>query len=214
VSPKDERRTSNRTLYETPVTQENLDSGVFTYCKMYNYSKDGLYFESDTKLSPGEEIFIGIENSPYHPDPGVYECYHATIRWREEKKDSAYKFGYGVRFYNPDELATFTDHRVVTEKLDLQDESHNVQDEKRKFPRYPYHKSIHYFAQSRLFEGVIKNICRSGAFIQSKHKFKVGEKLSVVLPFVKRENGAMVKGEVIWTDEQGFGVKFKKTKNT
>jgi hypothetical protein len=101
VDPKKDRRTNKRTLYETPVSQENLDSGVFTYCKMYNYSKDGLYFESNTKLNPGEEIFIGIENSPYCPSADVYECYHAVIRWREDKKDSNFKFGYGVKFYNP-----------------------------------------------------------------------------------------------------------------
>jgi hypothetical protein len=35
----------------------------------------------------------------------------------------------------------------------------------------------------------------------------------MVLPFIKKDNGAMVKGEVIWTNEQGFGVKFKKTRN-
>lgn len=213
MDPKNDRRTTKRTLYETPVSQENLDSGVFTYCKMYNYSKDGLYFESDTKLNPGEEIFIGIENSPYCPSPEVYECYHAVIRWREDKKDSNYKFGYGVKFYNPDVQAINTAQKIVCEPSDLQPENLKVGKEQRKHTRYPYNKSINYFAQNQRFEGVIKNICRSGAFIQSGHKFTVGEKLSMVLPFIKKENGVMFKGEVIWTDEQGFGVKFRKTKN-
>jgi Tfp pilus assembly protein PilZ len=179
---------------------------------MYNYSKDGLYFESDTPLNPGEEIFIGIENSPYCSSPDVYECYHAIIRWRKNKTDSNYKFGYGVKFYNPDARPAEV-QKMVSEPSDLQPEDLKVNKEQRKHPRYPYGKSINYFSRSQRFEGVIKNICRSGAFIQSRHTFTVGEKLSVVLPFVKQREGAMVKGEVIWTDKSGFGVKFKKTKN-
>ena len=212
MDAKDDRRADNRTLYETPVSQENLDSGVFTYCTMYNYSKDGLYFESNTRLNPGEEIFIGIENSPYCPDPNVYECYHAIIRWRKQISDSNYKFGYGIKFYNPDARASSTAQKVC-ETGDLQPEDVKPDKEQRKHTRYPYNKSINYFAQNKRFEGVIKNICRSGAFIQSGHRFAVGDKLSMVLPFVKKQDGAMVKGEVIWTDKQGFGVKFKKTKN-
>jgi Tfp pilus assembly protein PilZ len=184
VDPKNDRRANNRTLYETPVSQENLDSGVFTYCTMYNYSKDGLYFESDTQLNPGEEIFIGIENSPY--------C---------------------VKFYNPDARVASTLQKSVCEPGQLQPETLKTGKEQRKHTRYPYNKAINYFAQNQRFEGVIKNICRSGAFIQSGHKFTVGEKLSMVLPFIKKQDGAMVKGEVIWIDKKGFGVKFKKTRN-
>jgi Tfp pilus assembly protein PilZ len=213
VNAKKDRRANNRTLYETPVSQENLDSGVFTYCTMYNYSKDGLYFESNTQLNPGEEIFIGIENSPYCPAPDVYECYHAVIRWRKNISDSNYKFGYGVKFFNPDARAATTVQKLVSETGDLQPETVKPGKEQRKHTRYPYNKSINYFTQNQRFEGVVKNICRSGAFIQSGHRFTVGEKLSMVLPFVKKQDGAMVKGEVIWTDKKGFGVKFKKTKN-
>jgi Tfp pilus assembly protein PilZ len=211
VDPKEDRRADKRILYEAPVSQENLDSGVFTYCKMYNYSKDGLYFESNTKLKPGEEIFIGIENSPYPSKPGFYECYHAVVRWRKEKRDSAYKFGYGVKFYKPDLQSITAAPKTITEKRKTQSRKLKVPNDKRKHTRYPYNKFINYFTQGRLFEGVIKNICRSGAFIQTSHKFNVGEKLSVVLPFLKKEDNAMVKGEVIWTNDHGFGVKFKKT---
>ena len=210
MDPKQDRRASPRILYETPVSQENLDSGIFTYCRMYNYNKDGLYFESDTKLKLGEEIFIGIENSPYSKNPGVYECYHATIRWRKAAKDSTYKFGYGIKFYKPDRQHLTAVPMMLAKKPEVRPGRLKATPEHRKHPRYTYNKSVNYFAQSKLFEGVIKNICRSGAFIQSSHKFKVGEKLSVVLPFIKKVESAMVKGEVIWTNDQGFGVKFKK----
>ena len=61
-----------------------------------------------------------------------------------------------------------------------------------------------------MYDGIIKNICRSGAFIKTEHDFSIGQKLTLALPFIKKDQNAMVKGEVIWINGEGFGVKLKK----
>jgi Tfp pilus assembly protein PilZ len=205
-----DRRANKRVSHETSITQENLDSGILYSSKMYNYSKDGLNFESNIELKDGEEIFIGIENSPYVATSGTYECYHAIVVWGKELKNSTYNYSYGVKFYDPDKQAVKSEYSMISDKNISQASALKVGKDLRKHPRRRYNKSINYFAQNQLMEGTIKNICRSGIFIQTRHNFKPGQKLTLVLPFISKDRGAMIKGEVIWTNPQGIGVKFKK----
>ncbi|MGD9182921.1 MAG: hypothetical protein PVG15_15675, partial [Desulfobacterales bacterium] len=70
---------------------------------MYNYSRGGLYFESDYAPLPGTEIYIGIEKSPYDFGPDLYR---ARVQWRKELsgQTSKYAFGVGVKYHYPVEL--------------------------------------------------------------------------------------------------------------
>ena len=61
---------------------------------MFNYSKGGFYFESDSVLNPGIQIYIGIKNSPYASLPDVLEYHRGEVVWRKEVKDSFFRFGY------------------------------------------------------------------------------------------------------------------------
>jgi len=93
-----EQRDKTRFPHETPITLENFEIGLLHGARMLNFSAEGMYFESDYVLERGTELFIGIKNSPYAPDPDVYECYRAQIRWRKPLKKSSYYYGYGAKF--------------------------------------------------------------------------------------------------------------------
>mgnify|MGYP000305459648 CR=1 FL=1 len=51
------------------------------------------------------------------------------------------------------------------------------------------------------------NISSSGVFIMSKKKIEVGQILTLALPF-KKGKEAKVKGQIVWTNDEGFGIKF------
>jgi len=219
VSSNPEQRDNTRFKHVSAVTYEDLEKGVYAQSKMYNYSKDGLYFESDLKLEVGERIFIGIENSPYAKQSGTYECYHAVIKRRQDLNRSAYKYGYGVLYSDPnlpqDSEGTKT---VALESCPPppagQDEAApkpQKRKDNRRHKRISLSRTVDCFSKSRPFRGTVKNIAPSGAFIETDQPFAVGEKLALALPFVKKGEGAMVKAEVVWKNEQGIGVKFKKT---
>lgn len=59
---------------------------------MFNYSKTGLYFESDSVLEVEDCIRIAIEDSPFSTKSGVLEYYQAEIKWRNKCKDSHFDF--------------------------------------------------------------------------------------------------------------------------
>ena len=201
--PNLERRHKARFYHQSLITHEDLSSGILSSSRMYNFSKGGIYFESDLRLTPGEEIFIGIENSPYKPHTEMYECYHAIIRWRRKLDHSIYPYGYGVKFMNSEKPPNGHPEFV---RIEIGESN----SEQRKHKRHKYPKKIDYFANNQRFVGTIKDIGRSGAFIQTAQRFPNGQKLTLALPFVNRAKGSMVKGEVMWSNREGIGVKFKK----
>lgn len=189
-----ENRDTARIDHTSSLQVKDLQSGKIHKAKMINYSKEGFYFESDSVLNPGMQIYIGIENSPYASLPDVLEYHRAQIMWRKKLKRSFFRFGYGLK------LASSAN------KQDLKNDINKTKD-LRKRPRRPYNQSTMFATQNGIFEGLIKNISSSGVFIMAKSAFEVGQIITLVLPF-KNGKEVKVKGEIVWTNDAGFGLKF------
>jgi len=92
-----ERRGDLRSQHTTLLMIKDSTTGEFSMARMVNYGAEGIFFETNVCLDPGEKIDIGIENSPYTAIPDVVDCYRVTIIWRRELELTLYKYGYGVR---------------------------------------------------------------------------------------------------------------------
>ena len=92
-----ENRNSTRINHTSSLEVKDLQSGNIHNAKMFNYSREGVYFESDSVLNPGMQVYIGIQNSPYTSLPDVLEYHRAEIIWRKKLTCSFFRFGYGVK---------------------------------------------------------------------------------------------------------------------
>ena len=196
--------------HQSAITREDIKTGIHSGARMFNYSKEGLYFEADYVLEPGDEIFIGIENSPYTSASGVYECYRANVKWSKNihDKDGNYHYSYGIQFYYPDQIF-LTKSNDDIDKPSLQPEKPKEETCTRKYARKRYVKKIIFSTQNRFYEGLIKNISRKGAFIETHDAFSKGQKLNLALPLANGKKGVRFRGEVIWSNQEGFGCEFK-----
>ncbi len=57
-----ERRIYRRFVCETDISHDLLAHSHIYKGKLQNFSKGGLYFESDQSIFPGEEVFIKFQN--------------------------------------------------------------------------------------------------------------------------------------------------------
>lgn len=91
-----EKRGGTRFIHEEPVVLETQDGDLFGAVVM-NYSKSGLYFESDRKVQQGVVVRIRNEATLACPDGGG--CF-AEIRWSKLLGDrpSDYCYGSGARY--------------------------------------------------------------------------------------------------------------------
>ena len=60
-----ERRDSARIEHTSALKIKELKSGRIHKARMLNHSKNGLYFETNSVLHPGDRISIAIQNSPF-----------------------------------------------------------------------------------------------------------------------------------------------------
>jgi Tfp pilus assembly protein PilZ len=190
-----EKRNNARIDHQCPVMIENIKAGLMHRAKMMNFSANGLYFEADNLLQPGEEIFVGIDNSPFVSSKDTYECYRVKIVWRKKLKTSAFYYGYGAK------------HTIDYRKVKSQNGDSREWDDIRRHQRKSYAKSIRFAAKDRIFKGFLKNISSAGVFIEALENFSAGQTLTFEIP-LKKNQKAKVKGEVVWSSPDGFGVKF------
>ena len=190
-----EKRKRVRISHVGPVTIEDLNVGLIYEAQMHNYSEIGLYFETDKLLRPGDGIFIGIENSPVDSLSDTYECYRARIIWRKKLTGSVFYYGYGARY------------TVNYNKLKLQVNNLHDWEDIRRHKRKPYARPVFFATENRVFEGLAENISPSGVFIKTKENVAAGQVVTLDIPLRKKKK-AKVKGRVMWSNLDGFGIKF------
>ena len=192
-----EKRESVRLEEYQPISVENLKDGILHKAIMRNQSKTGLYFEYDSLLQPGARIYLATQVSSGASSANEFECNLAEIIWRNKLKKSFYTYGYGVQFISADKLQ----EKEGKNKKEVVDS--------RKHPRKPYVQPVLFAADDRILKGTTKNLSLSGIFLQSKNEFEVGQKIILSLP-TRSKKRLKFSAEIIWTNDEGYGVKFVK----
>jgi hypothetical protein len=186
-----ERRDKARLPYICPISVEDLISAASCSARMFNYSDAGIYFESDAVLEPGTEVYIGLYHSPFDDSPSDYTCHRTTIRWRKElEEDAHFFFGYGAQVLPPEIQGKARSHR-----------------KQRKQPRRPFNRQVRFATDHTISKGLAVDISPSGVFIKSGKRLRTGQVITLRIP-VKTGKDVFVQGEVVWTDADGFGLKF------
>ena len=88
-----EQRDNPRFRHDAAIMFELYPSGRYFEGRVLNYSRGGMYFESDFAPEKDAEIFIGIENSPYSAG---HDVYRAKVIWHHQLIDRRAFFNYGV----------------------------------------------------------------------------------------------------------------------
>jgi|SRR5210317_1124641 Tfp pilus assembly protein PilZ len=194
-----ENRKNARSDEFRPISVKDLKAGISHKATMLNYSKNGMYFETDSILQPGTEIYLGIENSSNALFADEFECKLAEIIWRKKLNRSFYNYGYGIKFMAAD--------KTKDQKCENQREGID----ERKYPRRTSSNSVHYAANNQILKGTSQNISFSGILIKTKNKLGVGQTVILSLPS-KTEKRLQIRGEVVWSNDEGCGVKFVRKK--
>jgi Tfp pilus assembly protein PilZ len=190
-----ERRESVRIDQISPLKIKNLNSGTIYSARMFNFSKNGLYFESDSALHTGDQIYIGIQDSPYAASSGVLEYYRAEIRWHKKLKDSFFEYGYGVKLSSAC-IRRSSEKNSVKDDVDTKEAQKTLD-----------RKKIKFTDQNKTYEGLIKDISSSGIFFKAEDVFIEGQMLTFEVP-LKNGKEAKINGQIVWADDEGFGVVF------
>mgnify|MGYP001818253920 FL=1 len=80
----------------------------------------------------------------------------------------------------------------------------------RKYPRKPCLKSVFFNCGDQKYAGLIKNISRSGVFIETADKFLFGQSIELIIPNTRIDRGKPIPGWIVHLGGNGIGVTFKR----
>ena len=194
-----DERGAKRTAYITPLQIKDMRSGEIHEAEMLDYSDSGISFASDGFLERGTPIYFGILYPPHYFPTRVFEYYKGEVRRRMDLKRSPFNYEYGIQLVSESSRQRASSKDAGTNK------------EKRNRPRRSFFRPLRFGTEDEIYNGNAKNISASGVFIAANEKLQVGQQITLNLPLKK---GKMVRtvGEIVWINEEGFGLKFTEIK--
>jgi len=84
--------------------------------------------------------------------------------------------------------------------------------ERRVEKRHACSDNIFFATQSRFYEGRLKDYSRNGLFIRTKEVLPLGAIITVVDPHPNSGNEKR-KGQILWRNNEGFGVEYYQNRN-
>ena len=99
------------------------------------------------------------------------------------------------------EMAKFEKHHSQNEKLKADKDS-------RKHPRRSCKKTLIFAHKYRHFKGIVTDISRGGAFVETGNKISLGARIDLVIHRSGNRKGVRLRGWIVRSDPEGFGVSF------
>jgi hypothetical protein len=192
-------RGAKRISLTTPLQVTDLTSGDIFEAKMLDYSENGISFASDGFFEKDTPLFFGILYPPDYVTSRILEYYKGTVMWRKDSKQSPLSYEYGIQLVSE---SGRQDSNVKDAKTTKESRNH---------PRRPFARPLRFGIEKDTYNGSTKNISASGIFIATNEKLKVGQLLQLNLPLKKGEMVGIV-GQIVWINDEGFGLKFRKIK--
>ena len=212
MGPTTERRKHKRHQYEAYISHDILSPEVKPAGKIYNFSQQGLYFESNHDILPLEEVFVEIIDHITSSGTEQELLFDVEVIWRKKLPDAPFRYGYGARFKFTDESIEHKIKSAGPRKPPLPIPPPELEDktEAREFPRKRCHQSVVFNHGTRVCRGWVTDISRGGAFIRTQSKFSLGHKIIIVITGDKAIKNLQRPGWIVRVNSEGFGVSFNR----
>ncbi len=204
-----ERRRHKRIIYEANVSHTVASSDATHSGKMFNFSKRGVYFESDQSLHPGQDIALGIAASAETYRNDINFLFDVKIIWRKALEDSQFGFGYGGKLLNAVNSKLDDGNALHTAGPTLPFDEIKPERESRQHSRRPYNKSLKFRHNNVEYTGFVANIGRGGALILTEEQFAIGGRITLIVPGIHTRKKVNVNGRIVRLAPDGIGVRFE-----
>jgi hypothetical protein len=205
-----EHRKFRRFKFETAILHDLLTHPDVYDGKIANFSKDGLYFESNQTIHPGEEILVKLKKPPDAAgEEGLPVLpFLVKIVWHRRLTAASFGFGYGARYLDPEDgIVKNLEPAADSKAARMKSRVRNTEDP-RQYPRRSYNKPLVFDYRNQYYRSLVTDISPGGAFVKSKLRTALGRKITMVIPGSKIRKKSKIKGWIVRRNLDGFGVKF------
>jgi len=177
---------------------------------MFNFSKGGLYFESDQIIYPGQAIIVGLTIHAASPGKVKQLLFEVKVLWQEALEESALCYGYGGKFLSTYKFFPETGYNKENSTSASPSDDFRVEDDSRKQNRRRCNKSLIFSYDRREYKGFVSNIGRAGAFILTRENFDLGSRIKLAIPELKTRKELKATGWIVRISPEGIGISFER----
>ena len=206
-----ERRKYRRSNYEAMVSHEILTDDKIHTGKMLNFSRGGIYFESDQVIYKGDEILLKVLMLSNRPDDYEQFPIDVEIIWVRELNRSAYKYGYGGKYVLVNDFLHAGNYSPDPQGRDFPEDRIENGEDPRSYPRKRLNQSLSVKYKDQTHKGFVRNISLGGALLETEGEFLLGTDIELVIPEGRLKNKSRVKARVVRFSPKGFAVSFAKS---
>lgn len=187
-----------RIPFEANISHDIVIPDIHYDGKVFNLSDGGIYFESNERIEPGDEICVTVKKMD-----GSEKTFDVKITRRKNIQNAEYKFGYGAKSIGPNETPAkiLGKDKTPTPK---------TTDDFRGYCRHIYNRLVRFRHGNKFYNAWIRDISRGGAFVLSGLKFQTGKKVVLNIPGKSPNKSVRLRGWVVRIDEGGFAIKFNR----
>ena len=185
-----------RFKYEADISHDILIPDIHYDGRIFNLSRAGIYFESNERVEPGDQISITVKKLD-----GSEIDFDVEITRRKKLPGAEYRFGYGAKSIEPKNSLV----KVLNEDFASDPINHR---DSREYSRQIYNKPVRFKHENKIHNGWIKDISRGGIFIETRLCFPIGKIVVFTIPAKKTGKRIRIKGWIVRHSEAGFAVKF------
>jgi hypothetical protein len=196
------------------VSNEAFDVASYNKARVLRIYRGNIWFASNIALSKDRYVYLGFNMNESDPTFNYNKFQLVRIKTSSESQNPFHRYHYQASYINSKKPLSKISHKPNFENQGLKNLHLQTEKDPRNIPRKSCHQSIFFYFKNRRHKGIITNLSRKGAYIETKYKLFFDQKIEIDVPINHSSEGFRLMGEVVRLDLNGVGLKLNRIIDT
>ena len=204
-----QRKRTDAVVYSF-TSNETFDVASYNKARILRIYREDIWFASNIVLPKGQYVYLGLNMNESDPNFNSNGFHLVRIKRRADSQDSSFRYRYQARYIKSRGSAGKITQRLGFKKQTQKNIHLDGVKDPRSHPRKSCYNLINFSFQNKKYHGIISNLSRSGAYIETNHKLHFAQAIEIAIPVKHGGEDFRLLGKIVRTELNGFGLKFTK----
>ncbi len=207
---KQKKRIKRDALIYSVTSNDTFDVASYNKAWILKVSRGDIWFLSNIALPQGNYVYLGLNMKGTDAVFNSNGFHLILIKYRTDSDNSSYRFRYQATYINSKGTLDKPTRRLDYEKQVLKKTGLRFQNDPRDNPRKSCRKTIFFHSKENKYQGIITNLSRGGAFIETKNNLSFGQTIEISVPEKYSKEDIKIFGEVVRLERNGVALNWTK----
>ena len=207
---KQKKRIKRDALIYSVSSNDTFDVASYNKARILKVYRGDIWFLSNIALPRGKHAYLGL-NMKGTDRLFSSDGFHLVLIKRcTDSNHPSYRYRYQARYVNSNGALGKVAQRLDFEKQALENTPLPSQNDPRHHPRKSFRKMIFFRYKGNEYQGIMTNLSRGGAFIETKNNLLFGQTIEIAIPEKYSKEDIIILGEVVRLEKNGVALNWTK----